>query len=88
MILDAMKQALEAIEAMLESINSPSLRQIPFDKNVQAMVALRAAIEQAQQPVAWVGLTPEEAEEIFLANRPYVFDMIRALEARLKEKNT
>ena len=46
MSIDAMKQALAAIEAMLESINSPSLRQIPFDKNVQAMVALRAAIEQ------------------------------------------
>jgi hypothetical protein len=36
----------------------------------------------------WVGLTPEEAKEISLANRPYVVDMIRALEARLKEKNT
>ena len=53
MSIDAMKQALAAIEAMLESINSPSLRQIPFDKNVQAMVALRAAIEQAQEPVAF-----------------------------------
>lgn len=36
----------------------------------------------------WVGLTPEEAKEISLANRPYVIDMIAALEARLKEKNT
>jgi hypothetical protein len=36
----------------------------------------------------WVGLTPEEAREISLANRPYVVDMIAALEARLKEKNT
>jgi len=36
----------------------------------------------------WVGLTPEEAKEISLANRPYVVDMIAALEARLKEKNT
>ncbi len=36
----------------------------------------------------WQGLTPEEAKEISLANRPYVIDMIAALEKRLKEKNT
>jgi hypothetical protein len=35
----------------------------------------------------WVGLTKAEAKEISLANRPYVIDMIAALEARLKEKN-
>ena len=35
----------------------------------------------------WVGLTPEEVKEISLANRPYVVDMVVALEARLKEKN-
>jgi hypothetical protein len=39
-------------------------------------------------PREWVGLTKEEAKEISLANRPYVIDMIAALEARLKEKNT
>jgi len=36
----------------------------------------------------WVGLTKEEAKEISMANRPYVIDMIAALEVRLKEKNT
>lgn len=36
----------------------------------------------------FIGLTKEEAREISLANRPYVVDMIAALEARLKEKNT
>ena len=35
----------------------------------------------------WVGLTPEEVKEISLANRPYVVDMVVALEARLKQKN-
>lgn len=39
-------------------------------------------------PREWVGLTPEEVKEISLANRPYVVDMVVALEARLKEKNT
>ena len=36
----------------------------------------------------WVGLTVEEATEISLANRPYVVDIVFALEAKLKEKNT
>lgn len=36
----------------------------------------------------WVGLTKEEVKEISFANRPYVVDMVVALEARLKEKNT
>jgi hypothetical protein len=36
---------------------------------------------------SWQGLTPEEVKEISLANRPYVVDMVVALEARLKEKN-
>ena len=35
----------------------------------------------------WVGLTKEEAREICMANRPYVVDMVVALEAKLKEKN-
>lgn len=38
-------------------------------------------------PKEWVGLTPEEVKEISLANRPYVVDMVVALEAKLKEKN-
>ena len=35
----------------------------------------------------WVGLTKEEVKEISFANRPYVVDMVVALEAKLKEKN-
>ena len=35
----------------------------------------------------WVGLTPQEVKEISFANRPYVVDMVVALEAKLKEKN-
>ena len=36
----------------------------------------------------WVGLTKEEARELCVANVPYVVDMVTALEAKLKEKNT
>lgn len=35
----------------------------------------------------WVNLTDEEARELCVANVPYVIDMVRALEAKLKEKN-
>lgn len=48
--------------------------------------ALQERLSQPERE--WVGLTKEEAKEISLANRPYVVDMIAALEARLKEKNT
>ena len=51
-------------------------------------MALRGRVEQLKPLRPWVGLTKEEAKEISLANRPYVIDMIAALEARLKEKNT
>jgi hypothetical protein len=40
------------------------------------------------QKKEWVGLTKEEVKEISFANRPYVVDMVVALEAKLKEKNT
>ena len=46
--------------------------------------ALQRLVDKERQ---WVGLTKEEAKEISMANRPYVIDMIAALEARLKEKN-
>jgi hypothetical protein len=36
----------------------------------------------------WVGLTKEEAREICVKNVPYVINMVAALEAKLKEKNS
>ena len=56
------------------------------DTEVAIKEALRQALAQPERE--WVGLTKEEAREISLANRPYVIDMIAALEAKLKEKNT
>lgn len=40
------------------------------------------------QKKEWVGLTKEEAREICVKNVPYVIDMVAALEAKLKEKNS
>ena len=61
-------------------------RVIDCDEELRKMVEM--AIEDERKKRQWVGLTKEEAKEISLANRPYVVDMIAALEARLKEKNT
>ena len=60
MSIDAMKQALEALEAWNYLENPKS------DANVIA--ALRAAIEQAQEPVAW---TYPEGLEALKSGRPW-----------------
>jgi len=55
MSLDAMKQALAVLEEIADEVASP------YDNKLgDAILALRAAIEQAQQPRKWQGLTDEE----------------------------
>ncbi len=84
---ELMQQALEALEWCrgedLAWVNEPEFF-------TEAITALRERLAQPEQEPRreWVGLTKEEAKEISLANRPYVVDMIAALEAKLKEKNT
>ena len=114
MSIDAMKQALEALEAW-NYLENPKP-----DANVIA--ALRAAIEQAQKPVAWIsesenllswdkfydhmtplytaprqwqGLTDEEIDTLYEAHHNQYgeckvvgYGYERAIEAKLKEKNT
>jgi hypothetical protein len=65
---------------LIEITNNPQ-KAHDWKASLNEVVPLYAA------PREWVGLTKEEAKEISLANRPYVIDMIAALEARLKEKN-
>jgi hypothetical protein len=71
---EIMQQALDALDS-----DNPDIQ-------LRTAIALRERLAQPERQ--WVGLTKEEAKEISLANRPYVIDMIAALEARLKEKNT
>jgi hypothetical protein len=55
---------------------------------IDKSAAIRIATALGWEPKrTWVGLTDEEVKEISLANRPYVVDMVVALEARLKQKN-
>jgi hypothetical protein len=58
---------------------TPEIRQFAL------LVRKDLVAQWPQRP--WFGLTPEEVKEISLANRPYVVDMVVALEARLKQKN-
>ena len=72
---------LRTDRVLIEITNNPQ-KAHDWKASLNEVVSLYAA------PRPWVGLTKEEAKEISLANRPYVIDMIAALEAKLKEKNT
>jgi len=88
------KQGRDVVAALRDRLAQPEVAlQYPQDAvEWQKQQQLRAQQINAQSSGyaqrQWVGLTKEEAKEISLANRPYVIDMIAALEARLKEKNT
>ena len=119
MSLDAMKQALEALEGFIPYLPLPDKTQCGrYDK---AITALRAAIEQAQdthddwcasltqllmsmppKPAPcncklktaqrdsrqWQGLTDEERGQVINANfGTGLWQMAKAIEAKLKEKN-
>ena len=75
-------KAIEALRAALATEQEP-----PCKTGSQCVgnKCERCAVQPERE---WQGLTPEEAREISLANRPYVIDMVYALEAKLKEKNT
>jgi len=78
-----MNELRKAAEMALGVLLDPNTRA---DEVADAVKTIRQALAQPERE--WVGLTKEEAREISLANRPYVIDMIAALEAKLKEKNT
>ena len=60
-------------------------REPVIDKSMAKRIATQLGWEPKRE---WVGLTDEEARELCVANVPYVIDMVRALEAKLKEKNS
>jgi hypothetical protein len=63
------------------------IEELAGHRQVPAWVVKLVGDALAAQKKEWVGLTKEEAKEITLANRPYVIDVVAALEAKLKEKN-
>jgi len=86
---EAAQMALDALETYGEDY----MHGVPKRTYIKALRTALAQPEKEEDYEAvakkeWQGLTPEEAKEISLANRPYVIDMIAALEKRLKEKNS
>ena len=78
MTIEAMKQALEALH----------VHAAPHPMVFRAMDALRLAIEQAEKPRQWRGLTKDEVNGWKLPERPTVFEFAEFVETKLKEKNT
>ena len=65
-----------------------ALHNIDQSNNYDAIEALRQALAQPE----WVGLTDEDLEPMCddwrIVFGPYVHDFAKAIEAKLKEKNT
>lgn len=84
MSIEAMKQALEALE------HSHANEPIWKTPHREAITSLRQAIEQAEKH-KWVGLTDEEAmqicEDCGCMSEDWLV-LLDAIEAKLKEKNT
>jgi hypothetical protein len=80
------KEQEEALRDYLQESIVPLIEQVLVKKLGQAM---SFAAEQLVQPQrTWVGLTDEEADEI-QRNASYTAKgLLKALEAKLKEKNT
>ena len=97
MSIEAMKQALDAMlnfETVI--VNSTSVHKLHGeDVFGNEILALGKAIEQAEQS-QWVGLTDEEVRSVYKNVIPDVTvseavlsrSIARAIEAKLKEKNT
>jgi hypothetical protein len=77
-LIEAAKQALEALEAAARTRRPELIKQ--------AITALRAAIAEAEKPVAWVGLTEKDFSAI---NQSCLTKLQAATSAEsiLKEKN-
>jgi len=79
MSIEAMKQALEYIEA---TNKSSSFWMVPASELNKTVNALRQAIAEAENR-QWVGLTDAEIEEFDY----YARDLVMDIEKALKERN-
>ena len=77
---EALKLALEALKTIDEAM--------PFPVAKLAQAAIKEALAQPERP--WVGLTNEEIYKIYrdCGDLNVKINIARAIEAKLKEKNT
>ena len=86
------KAMRQAIQALAHTDTHPITSAEQYFIEMNAMEALEDAIDDAEER-EWVGLTDAEIKGMFMANSccddSVVYEYVaRAIEARLKEKNT
>jgi hypothetical protein len=86
MSIEAMRQALDALENGKRVRNYEGGTKYQPDLEDLAITALRAAIEQSEKR-QWVGLTNKDIIEMWPETSTVGWDDIRLIEAKLKEKN-
>ena len=78
---ELLQQALDALKHLC--LHSAAIKGYDGEQVQTAIDALRARLEEPEQK--WVGLTDEDMHE--LIRRFARYELIRAVEAKLKEKN-
>lgn len=80
-----MKSLIEAARLGLEYIEEVDYG--PYDSR-PIIAALRQAVEKAENKDPWVSLTDEEIDMFNITGNESLREFVRAIEAKLKEKNT
>jgi hypothetical protein len=81
---EAMKLALEA----LEGIHTGNMTPMAEEYWNKAITALREALAEQPAQRTWVGLTDEERDALIKQFNGLAVSFYKAIEAKLKEKNT
>ena len=78
----------EALEIALEALELHGKQYPHMVKGycLDAITAIKKALETKDEPLTWVGLTDEEIESVYMDTMNFQQNA-RALEAKLKEKN-
>lgn len=86
---EVMKMAFDAFEGLKKSVTQggavPEHWDSYYDKEYDALEALRQALAQPERE--WVGLTDEEIDYIFGLAYADDMELLRTIEAKLKDKN-
>jgi hypothetical protein len=87
----ALKLALEAMQRIqVADMDCDFLNISQTDQLDKAINAVRKALASPPAQRTWVGLTDEEITDMWAESSPYYHedDFAKAIEAKLKEKNT